>query len=114
MGVRVVTAMVGEVATDFYTHSQAGFSLPDGSLYKQVERIIAKQSRGELQTNNETAQSTAAKIVRDVSAGRSGQIWHGGVAGTAKYASWLLPSRLFEWILHSGRGVYDLKSTGKE
>ncbi|PSR81484.1 hypothetical protein BD289DRAFT_413058 [Coniella lustricola] len=110
-GVRVVTAMVGEVATEFYAHTQtSSFSLPKESLYQEIRDIIGKQSRGELQVDNETAESTAYKIVEDVVAGKTGQIWHGGVAGTAKYASWLLPSRLFEWILHRGRGVYDLKS----
>lgn len=110
LGVRVVTAMVGEVETQFYTHPQPRFSLPASSHYKQIEEVIGKQSRGELQVNNESAEATAKSIVNDVVSGRSGQIWRGGVAGTAKYASWILPARLFEWVLHKDRGVYDLKN----
>jgi hypothetical protein len=101
--------MVGEVETGFYAHSQVPFSLPSNSHYKQIEEIIGKQSRGELQVNNENAAVTAENIVNDVISGRRGQIWRGGVAGTAKYASWLLPARLFEWALHKDRGVYNLK-----
>jgi hypothetical protein len=102
--------MVGEVATGFYAHSSAteAFVLPPGSHYKSVEAIIGKQGAGELQTNNERAEVVARNIVRDVVVGRKGQIWRGGVAGTAKYASWLLPTRLFEWVLHQGRGVYEI------
>lgn len=109
LGVRVVTAMVGEVETKIYSRSQARFSLPDHSHYKQIEEVIGKQSRGELQANNEKAEVTARNLVKDVVSGRSGQIWRGGVAGTAKYASWLLPTRLFEWMLHQNRGIYSLK-----
>lgn len=109
LGVHVVTAMVGEVETDFYTHVQGQDALPDTSYYKQIEDIIGKQRRGELQVSNEKAEVTARNIAKDIISGRSGQIWRGGVAGTAKYASWLLPKGLFEWLLHKDRGVYDLK-----
>lgn len=111
LGVRVLTAMVGEVETDFYAHNGKGFELPPDSRYKQVEEPIRKQSNGELQVNNEPASVTARNLVEDVVGGRRGQVWRGGVAGTAKYASWLVPSRLFEWALHQGRGVYELKSS---
>ncbi|KAK3376220.1 hypothetical protein B0T24DRAFT_618253 [Lasiosphaeria ovina] len=110
LGVRVVTAMVGEVETTLYAGTAAteSFSLPAGSHYKQVEAVIGRQARGELQTSNERAEITAGNIVRDVLSGTNGPIWRGGVAGFAKYATWLMPARLFEWILHKDRGVYDL------
>ncbi|KAL8382495.1 hypothetical protein RB595_006325 [Gaeumannomyces hyphopodioides] len=88
LGVRVVTAMVGEVETNIYAGDGAAFSLPEDSRYKDVKETIARQARGEMQR---------------------GKVWHGGVAGTAKYASWLLPSHLFEWILHRDRGVYKVR-----
>ncbi|KAI1746387.1 hypothetical protein F4680DRAFT_19764 [Xylaria scruposa] len=107
LGIRVMTAMVGEVDTGFYTH--VTFCLPEGSHYKRVQEFVRKQSFGELQTNNEPARVTARNLARDVLSGRQGQVWRGGVAGTAKYASWLLPARLFEWFLHSGRGISQLR-----
>ncbi|RYO90884.1 hypothetical protein DL766_009703 [Monosporascus sp. MC13-8B] len=80
LGVRVVTAMVGEVETEFYNHDT--FSLPPDSHYKSIEAIIRKQSTGEMQVNNEKAWVTARNLVNDVLSGRSGQVWRGGVAGT--------------------------------
>ncbi|KAI1314093.1 hypothetical protein F5Y03DRAFT_336103 [Xylaria venustula] len=106
LDVRVVTAMVGEVATGFYEHA-APFSLPDSSPYKAVEATIRKQSTGELHARNYQAADVARSLVKAVTEGRSGQIWHGGMAGTAKYASWLVP-KVFEWLLHRNRGLSDL------
>ena len=106
LGVQVVTAMVGEIESGFYNH--ATFSLPSNSHYKSIEAIIRKQSTGEMQVNNEKASVAALNLVNDVLSGRCGQVWRGGVAGTAKYASWLAPRRLFEWVLHRNRGLYTL------
>ena len=114
-GVRVVTAMLGEVETGFYTHVVASgrgdaFALPAKSYYIPIESFIRKQSRGELQNNEEPADTTAKNLVRDVLQGKAGMVWRGGVAGTARWASWLVPSRLFEWVLHQGRGLYQLNA----
>jgi hypothetical protein len=100
--------MVGEVETDFYAQPGQTFLLPAGSHYKEIEEILGKQSRGELQVNNEKAEFTARKIVGTVTTGESGQVWHGGVAGTAKFALAILPTRLFEWALHRNRGIYNI------
>ncbi|RYP36917.1 hypothetical protein DL767_003165 [Monosporascus sp. MG133] len=75
LGVRVVTAMVGEIETGFYNHGT--FSLPPDSHYKSIEAIIRKQSTGEMQVNNEKAWVTARNLVNDVLSGRSGQVWRG-------------------------------------
>ncbi|KAI0469718.1 hypothetical protein GGR56DRAFT_662043 [Xylariaceae sp. FL0804] len=107
LGVRVVTAMVGEVDTQFYNRKNS-FSLKPESRYKSIEGIIWKQSTGALQVNNETADVVAGKLVGDVVGGRRGKVWRGGVAGTARYASWLLPTSIFEWLLHRGRGLTEL------
>ncbi|GAW16645.1 hypothetical protein ANO14919_060800 [Xylariales sp. No.14919] len=107
LDVRVVTAMVGEVETGFYEHA-APFSLPASSYYKAVEATIRKQSTGELQVNNQKAEDVARSLVKEVTGGGSGQAWHGGLAGTVKYASWLVPTKIFEWLLHRNRGLSDL------
>ncbi|KAF2172593.1 hypothetical protein M409DRAFT_49151 [Zasmidium cellare ATCC 36951] len=107
LGVRVVTAMVGEVETQIY-QSGDSYKLPEGSYYKNVEKFIVDQGAGKLQQNNEPAAKTAKSLVDDVLRGMSGQTWRGGVAGTAKIAHWLLPGRLFERMLHSNRGVYQV------
>ncbi|KAI6084565.1 putative short-chain dehydrogenase/reductase [Hypoxylon rubiginosum] len=111
VGIRVVTAMVGEMSTNIYDHvdSGEGFSpsLPKESWYKPVEDIIRAQGRGQLQLNNEDPRITAQNLVNDTLGGKRGKTWRGGVAGFASVASWLLPGRLFEWILHKDRGVYN-------
>ncbi|KAL4986121.1 putative short-chain dehydrogenase/reductase [Aspergillus falconensis] len=107
LGVRVITAMVGEVETNIYANANnEPFKLPSNSYYRCVESFIQDQAAGKLQTQNEPVQITARNLVKDVLSGKSGQIWRGGVAGTARLALWLLPGRLFEWMMHSNRGVY--------
>ncbi|KAK6078939.1 IBR finger domain protein (short-chain dehydrogenase) [Seiridium cupressi] len=86
LGVHVVTAMVGEIETEFYGKG-ASFALPPGSHYKPAEAIIRKQGLGEMQTNNEKAEVTASNLVKDVLSGRTGKVWRGGVAGTVKIST---------------------------
>ncbi|KAL5044093.1 hypothetical protein BDW71DRAFT_216045 [Aspergillus fruticulosus] len=96
LGVRVITAMVGEVETNIYANANnEPFKLPSNSYYRCVESFIQDQAAGKLQTQNEPVQITARNLVKDVLSGKSGQIWRGGVAGTARLALWLLPGRLF-------------------
>jgi NAD(P)-dependent dehydrogenase (short-subunit alcohol dehydrogenase family) len=98
LGVKVVTAMVGEVETQIYQGGKS-YKLPEGSYYKSVETFIVDQGNGKLQTSNESAEKTAKSLVSDLLSGMSGQTWRGGVAGTAKVAHWLLPGRLFVSLL---------------
>ncbi|KAL2131933.1 hypothetical protein VTI74DRAFT_4435 [Chaetomium olivicolor] len=110
LGIRVVTAMVGAIGTELYNNKREDLSLPDDSRYKPIEDVIRKQANGELQAPfNEPVDATARNIVRDTLAGRCGQIWRGGEAGRASVLSWLVPTALREKILHSNRGVYQLK-----
>lgn len=110
LGVRVLTAMVGEVETKIYTNASALPSLPKSSYYTSIKDLIFQQGTGQMQKENEKAEITAENLVRDVLSGRDGHVWRGGVAGRAKYASWLMPERLFERLLHSSRGVYKVKA----
>ncbi|KAJ4415540.1 hypothetical protein N0V82_007262 [Gnomoniopsis sp. IMI 355080] len=107
LGIRVLTVMLGQVSTQMYANS-AIVHLPEGSPYNKIASTIATQNRGELNFNNEPAEVTARNLVRDAISGRSGKIWRGGLAGTVSLALWLLPTWLFEWIVHLKRGVYDL------
>jgi NAD(P)-dependent dehydrogenase (short-subunit alcohol dehydrogenase family) len=108
LGVRVVTAMVGAIGTQIYTKHP--FSMPAGSWYAPIKKIIAKQASGEMQApNNEPIEVTARNIVADTLGGRRGQIWRGGEAGAASVGSWLLPTRVREWLLHQHRGLRELR-----
>ncbi|KAH8777473.1 hypothetical protein F5883DRAFT_600991 [Diaporthe sp. PMI_573] len=107
LGVRVMTVMLGQVSTQMYANTVA-FQLPEGSPYEKIASAIKSSSKGDLNHNNEPADVVARNLVRDTISGRRGQIWRGGLARTVYLALWLLPTRLFEWIVHLKRGVYDL------
>ncbi|KAI1760697.1 putative short-chain dehydrogenase/reductase [Hypoxylon sp. FL1150] len=91
VGVRVLTAIVGEMPTRIYSHvdSEDGFSpsLPDGSRYKLTENFVQAQGRGQLQLNNEDYRIMAQNLVNDTLRGKRGKTWHGGVAGYASVAT---------------------------
>lgn len=107
LGVRVMTVMLGQVSTQMYANTPV-FHLPEGSPYEKIASTILSSSKGDLNHNNEPADVVARNLVRDTIGGRRGQIWRGGLAGTVYLALWLLPKRLFEWIVHLPRGIYDL------
>ncbi|CZR50458.1 related to 1-acyldihydroxyacetone-phosphate reductase [Phialocephala subalpina] len=107
LSVCVLTATVGEAETNIYQIGEPP-ELPKGSYYLSVRQYIVDQAAGKLQKSNEPAEVTAQNLVKDVLSGKSGQTWRGGVAGTAKLASWLPPTRIFERLLHSNRGVYTI------
>lgn len=109
LGVRVITAMVGEVETNIYRNARAPPSLPPSSYYTSIKDLIFQQGTGQMQKENEKASVTAENLVRDVLSGRDGHVWRGGVAGRAKYLHWMVPERLFEWFLHSSRGIYQVE-----
>ncbi|KAM7210476.1 hypothetical protein V8F06_014138 [Rhypophila decipiens] len=109
LGVRVITAMVGEVETNIYEKRRLEPQLPPSSYYASIEHLIFQQGTGQMQKENEKAAVTAESLVRDVLSGRDGHVWRGGVAGRAKYLSWIAPERLFERFLHSSRGVYQVE-----
>lgn len=115
LGVKVVTAMVGEVETQIY-QGGSSYKLPKGSYYGDVKEFIVDQGNGKMQTSNETAENTAKSLVTDVLSGMSGQTWRGGVAGTAKVAHWLLPGRLFVSfpLSETERGDADRRDAGMD
>lgn len=111
LDVRVVTAMVGEVETKIFSNaSQTERTLPDSSFYHSVSSLISQQGKGELQAENEKVEVTAENLVRDVLSGKNGHVWRGGVAGRAKFSHWMLPERVFEWFIHLGRGLDQVKA----
>ena len=108
LGVRVITAMVGEVETKIYDNASTPPSLPTSSYYASIKELIFQQGTGQMAKENEKADVTAESLVRDVLSGRDGHVWRGGVAGRAKLFHWILPERIFERFLHTGRGVYQV------
>ncbi|EGP91954.1 uncharacterized protein MYCGRDRAFT_32734 [Zymoseptoria tritici IPO323] len=94
LGLRVVTAMVGEVQSQIWQQGDS-YKLPEGSYYKSVERFIVDQMEGKKQAKEEPTETVAKSLVDDVLSGMSGQTWRGGQAGAAKNALRFVPSKLF-------------------
>jgi NAD(P)-dependent dehydrogenase (short-subunit alcohol dehydrogenase family) len=94
LGLRVVTAMVGEVKSQIWSQGEP-YQLPKGSYYKSVEKYIVDQGKGGKQTKEEPAEKVAKSLVDDVLSGMSGQTYRGGNAGAAKAALKWLPTKVF-------------------
>ncbi|KAI6367517.1 hypothetical protein MCOR25_004882 [Pyricularia grisea] len=108
LGVRVITAMVGTVETNIFVNS-GEFNLRSGSRYKSVEEEIARKSRGEELFGHMNTETVAKRLVSDVTAGRTGMVWRGGLATTTGYLSWLLPTWLSDWAGNYRSGIYKVK-----
>jgi len=113
LGVRVIVAMVGAVKTEIY--NKQDFQLPASSLYGAAETAMQRQATGQHQKDTEeTADVTAANIVRDVlDERRTGKIWRGGKAGTAQVATWLLPTTRIDKVLTRSSGFPELREVYK-
>jgi 1-acylglycerone phosphate reductase len=114
LGVRVIVAMVGAVKTKIYNKQE--FQLPASSLYRAAETAMQRQATGQHQTDaEETADVTAANIVRDVLDERcTGKIWRGGKAGTAQVATWLLPTSRLDKALTRSSGFSEVREAYKD
>lgn len=104
LGVTVITAMVGAVHTPI--HDKAGeLVLPADSYYQNVRETINTQRKGLKKPGGREVDVTAKNLVNDIVTGHAGLVWRGGTATLVRYLSWLLPSRLFEYIVNDGRGL---------
>ena len=80
LGVRVITAMVGEAETKIYDNASTPPSLPTSSYYASIKKPIFQQEIGRMQKENAKAEITAESLVRDVMNGKNGNVWRGCVA----------------------------------
>lgn len=92
---RVITAVVGQVQTNFFENRSRAPELPEGSLYAAAGEDIEAMETGKLQARQEDPNAFAAFMVGKVLSGATGSVWKGGSAGAAKWASALVPT----WIL---------------
>lgn len=94
LGVRVITAMVGEVKTNFFENRPSLPALRKDSLYAAASEGINAMARGDLQLKQEDPTEFAAFMVSSIMRGATGCIYKGGNAVTGKWASALMPTRL--------------------
>ena len=105
----MVTVQLGLVSTNLYGPIKC--ELPENSHYQPIADALRKMTEGEFDELRETPLTTGRSIVNDVLAGRTGQIWHGGNAGTVGWTWWLLPRRMFDRLLKQSKGFDQWKSS---
>lgn len=93
--VKVLTVMTGAVKTNTLDATGKSFSLPQNSIYKDIEETIAARARGEDGTPRMDPSTYAESVVSDVLKGKSGQTWRGAYAGFGKvmrdwFPMWLI------------------------
>lgn len=79
LGARVKTIVTGAVVSNGQTHFD-NYALPEGSLYKGIEDIIAARARGEDGLPRMATGEYAKAVVEEITKGTSGKFWYGGFA----------------------------------
>ncbi|KAI1779420.1 putative short-chain dehydrogenase/reductase [Hypoxylon cercidicola] len=110
LGVRVVTAIIGAVGTNFFSNAlNEPFELPENSYYRPIAKLLEDQRGGTRVPPREHVDVTARNIVNDVLGGASGCIWRGARSTDAKWLTWLLPTWALEWMVNGARGLEELR-----
>ncbi|KAI1353512.1 putative short-chain dehydrogenase/reductase [Xylaria sp. FL0043] len=110
LGVRVVTAIIGGVQTNFFSNAlNEPFQLPENSYYKPIEKLLENERAGKHTLQGESVDATARNLVNDVLDGANGCIWRGAKSTDAKWLTWLLPTWALEWIVTRSRGLEELR-----
>lgn len=93
LGVKVVTAITGSVATNINAEG-SGFQLQPNSRYAEVESAISDMAHGKDIPNQMSCREYAEKVIGDILGGASGKIWRGGSATATRYLSAVLPQSI--------------------
>src|SRR5579871_2131101 len=96
LGVKVVTVMVGMVRSRFHDNLPP-VVLPENSFYKPVENWILATTKVEedMAKYQMPVDQFAKELVGDILAGKTGNIYKGGMSSTLRLMNWLMPA----WIL---------------
>jgi 1-acylglycerone phosphate reductase len=111
LGVRVVTALIGQVETSIFTNSHSDpLQTPPDSYYEPARQFIENQRDSTAQPQFESVDITARNLVNDILGGARGCIWRGRLATTAKWLSIWLPSWALEIITNGTKGLKEFRS----
>lgn len=91
--VKVMTVMAGNVETRFWADG-SDFVLPSESLYTPIVSVIADAAAGSLSGKKTSPQSFSRELLGAVTAGGTGIVWKGGLAGSVKWVTKLMPTGL--------------------
>lgn len=85
-GVKTVQVVTGAVKSKGQTYFK-DWKLPENSLYRSVEEVIAIRARGGDGHPREDTEMYAKDVVDDILSGKTGKIWRGGNALSTKHAT---------------------------
>jgi 1-acylglycerone phosphate reductase len=89
----VLSVVTGAVQTNGQTYFE-DWKLPDDSLYKPIESLIADRTRGHDGVKRMNLADYANKVTNDILRGASGKIWCGTNAGGVKFGEGFMPQSL--------------------
>lgn len=100
LGVHVITVVTGGVKSRIARHQRR---FAEDSAYKRIEEAYVERQTHSQKVGMETAlyaQEVVGQILHAEGwLWRTRTIWAGGMAGTAKWLSWVLPEAVSEWVI---------------
>ncbi|EEA25547.1 hypothetical protein TMatcc_006222 [Talaromyces marneffei ATCC 18224] len=109
LGVRVITAMVGAVNTQFFA-DRRDLTLPAESFYQPIHDKIARENKG-LQYTTSMKQDVdvfAKNLVNDVVGGKSGLVWRGKSSSMSWLACAVVPGSVLTSMMNGNKGLDEL------
>jgi 1-acylglycerone phosphate reductase len=113
-GVNVLSVVTGAVQSEGQTYFQ-DWKLPEGSIYKPTESLIAERTRGNDGHGRIDRTQYADYFVEEVIGGKGGKIWQGTNASAERFGSSDLAQSMmvsFLVIETAGRNYADLVHVG--
>ncbi|KAI9661446.1 MAG: hypothetical protein M1831_002968 [Alyxoria varia] len=108
-GVRVVTAMIGAVNTNFYNNEPA-FYLPPGSLYTSIRDTIAEVARGnKVPTPMDADEFAEALVKKLMKKETTGKLYEGSFAKATKWMASFVPRMISDNFATNNLAMEELK-----
>ena len=90
---KVLSVVTGAVQSNGQTYFE-DWKLPENSLCKPIEGIIANRTRGHDGVKRMDRMEYARKVANEIIGGATGKIWYGTLAGGVKFGESFIPQSL--------------------
>ena len=112
-GVRVVTVHAGVIKTRF-EENMAEFYLPSSSRYSPIQKDVEGDAMNKNFPPGMDSTKFADYVAKDVIAGKNGKIWYGTMSAMVRYAHWMVPTSIFDYMLAQTSGLGKLAKMVRE
>ncbi|PWY71671.1 putative hydroxybutyrate dehydrogenase [Aspergillus heteromorphus CBS 117.55] len=103
-GVGVLSVVTGAVKTMGQTYF-GDFRLPENSLYKSIEEIVAAMARGEDGVERMELMTYSNEVVSRIIQGATGKVWYGCHAESTRHGTSHLPTSVLDAGAVKGTGL---------